>query len=94
MDLGPSLSDEAQNSLAQFADGKYATQVILSLQLTFAVVPMVHFTTSRAKMGRFVNGWIVTIIAILVALIIAGLNAYLVIESAITNEFGQAVGGA
>ena len=69
-------------------------QVILSLQLTFAVVPMVHFTTSRAKMGRFVNGWIVTIIAVLVALIIAGLNAYLVVESAITNEFGQAIGGA
>ncbi|KAK9818795.1 hypothetical protein WJX74_001097 [Apatococcus lobatus] len=70
------------------------SQVILSLQLTFAVVPMVHFTTSRAKMGRFVNGWIVTIIAVLIALIIAGLNAYLVVESAITNEFGQAAGGA
>ena len=45
-------------------------------------------------MGRFVNGWIITVIAILIALIIAGLNAYLVVESAITNEFGEAVGGA
>ena len=69
-------------------------QVILSLQLTFAVVPMVHFTCSRRKMGRFVNGWIITIVAVLVALIIAGLNAYLVVESSITNEFGAAVGGA
>ena len=32
------------------------SQVILSLQLSFAVVPLVHFTSERAKMGDFVNG--------------------------------------
>jgi manganese transport protein len=34
------------------------SQVVLSLQLSFAVFPLVAFTSSRAKMGRFVNsGW-------------------------------------
>jgi len=35
------------------------SQVILSLQLSFAVVPLVVFTSNRAKMGGFVNpGWL------------------------------------
>ena len=32
------------------------SQVILSLQLSFAVVPLVIFTSDRRKMGEFVNG--------------------------------------
>jgi len=31
------------------------SQVILSLQLPFAVVPLVQFTSDRTKMGTFVN---------------------------------------
>ena len=35
------------------------SQVVLSLQLPFAVVPLVAFTSDRRKMGQFVNpGWI------------------------------------
>ena len=70
------------------------SQVILSLGLIFAVVPLVHFTSSRKKMGRFVNGWIISIIGVIVALIIACLNAYLVVISIKNNEFGNAIGGA
>ena len=70
------------------------SQVILSLGLIFAVVPLVHFTSSRQKMGRFVNGWIISIIGVIVALIIACLNAYLVVISIKNNEFGNAIGGA
>jgi manganese transport protein len=33
------------------------TQVVLALQLPFAMFPLLHFTSSRAKMGRFANGW-------------------------------------
>jgi manganese transport protein len=33
----------------------YPSQVILSLQLSFAVVPLVMFTGDRKKMGEFVN---------------------------------------
>jgi manganese transport protein len=53
------------------------SQVILSLQLSFAVVPLVSFTSNRLKMGRFVNSRLVTATAWLVAGIIIALNGYL-----------------
>ena len=68
------------------------SQVILSLTLPFAVTPLVHFTSSRTKMGNFANGWTITVMAWLMALIIAGLNAYLVVDSIITNQFGTTTG--
>ena len=68
------------------------SQVILSLTLPFAVTPLVHFTSSRTKMGNFANGWTVTVMAWLMALIIAGLNVYLVVVSIITNQFGTTTG--
>ncbi|AQG77922.1 Nramp family divalent metal transporter [Spirosoma montaniterrae] len=53
------------------------SQVILSLQLSFAVVPLVSFTNDKLKMGRFVNiGWM-RITSWAVAVIIISLNAYL-----------------
>ena len=33
------------------------SQVVLALQLPFAMFPLLHFTSSRAKMGRWKNGW-------------------------------------
>jgi manganese transport protein len=50
------------------------SQVILSLQLSFAVVPLVVFTSSRAKMGAFVSPWWVTTLAWATAGIIIALN--------------------
>jgi manganese transport protein len=56
------------------------SQVVLSLQLPFAVVPLVMFTASRAKMGPFVAPrWLTTLAAATAALII-GLNAKLVFD--------------
>ncbi|MFO0830607.1 MAG: Nramp family divalent metal transporter [Phycisphaerales bacterium] len=57
------------------------SQVILSLQLGFAVVPLVMFTTSRAKMGRFANGPVIMAAAWATAAIIVGLNAYLLYQT-------------
>ena len=54
------------------------SQVILSLQLSFAVVPLIQFTSSRAKMGPFVNGALTKAIGWTMAATIAVLNAYLV----------------
>ena len=52
------------------------SQVVLSLQLSFAVVPLVMFTNDRRLMGRFANGpWLKTA-AWTVAVLIAALNAY------------------
>lgn len=56
------------------------SQVILSLQLSFAVVPLVLFTSSRAKMGEFVNGrWMIGV-AWLMAVAIAVLNGWLLLQ--------------
>ncbi|MFZ5624570.1 MAG: Nramp family divalent metal transporter [Gemmatimonadota bacterium] len=55
------------------------SQVILSLQLSFAVVPLVQFTSERAKMGRFANGPVLKVVAWGVALVIAGLNGWLLV---------------
>jgi manganese transport protein len=58
------------------------SQVILSLQLSFAVIPLVRFTSERAKMGEFVNpGWL-KILAYTVAVVIAALNAWLLFQTA------------
>ena len=55
------------------------SQVILSLQLSFAVVPLVLFTSQRTKMGEFVNSrWLATL-SWVVAIAIVGLNAWLLI---------------
>jgi manganese transport protein len=53
------------------------SQVILSLQLSFAVFPLVMFTSDRAKMGEFVNPLWVKVLAYIVAFVIATLNVWL-----------------
>jgi len=53
------------------------SQVILSLQLSFAVVPLVLFTSDRRKMGGFANGPVLTTIAWTVSAAIMGLNGWL-----------------
>ena len=59
------------------------SQVVLSLQLPFAVIPLVWFTASRAKMGEFVAPRWMSATAGLVALVIVALNAKLVIDFAL-----------
>jgi manganese transport protein len=50
------------------------SQVILSLQLPFAVVPLVMFTADKRKMGALVAPYWVTALAALVAVMVIGLN--------------------
>jgi manganese transport protein len=57
------------------------SQVILSLQLPFAVFPLVAFTSDARKMGPFVSpGW-VQALAWFVAIVIAALNVYLLVQT-------------
>jgi manganese transport protein len=56
------------------------TQVVLSLQLSFAVVPLVMFTSSRKKMGELVAPWWLAILAIVIAAVIVGLNLKLLVD--------------
>lgn len=58
------------------------SQVVLSLQLSFAVVPLVQFTSDKAKMGRFVNSRRMKIIAWTVTVMIIVLNSFLLIQTA------------
>ncbi len=58
------------------------SQVILSLQLSFAVIPLVIFTGSRKKMGEFVNAPWLKGLAWSTAILIAALNAWLLVETA------------
>lgn len=53
-----------------------------SLQLSFAVIPLVRFTADRIKMGEFVNPRWLTVLAWVVAAIIASLNAWLLVQTA------------
>jgi manganese transport protein len=53
------------------------SQVVLSFQLPFAVIPLVRFTSERAKMGEFVNSRITTVIAWGLTAVILFFNAEL-----------------
>ena len=57
------------------------SQVVLSLQLSFAVFPLVMFTSDKLKMGEFVNGLTVKCLAWFVAIVIAALNAWLLVQT-------------
>ena len=57
------------------------SQVILSLQLSFAVVPLVMFTSDRRKMGEFANPVWLKLLAYLVATVIGGLNVWLLFQT-------------
>ena len=57
------------------------SQVILSMQLSFAVFPLVAFTSNRAKMGEFVNApWLKTL-SWTAAIVIALLNVWLLVAA-------------
>jgi manganese transport protein len=57
------------------------SQVILSMQLSFAVVPLVMFTSDKAKMGAFVSPRWLKVLAWLIAGVIGALNAWLLVET-------------
>jgi manganese transport protein len=63
------------------AEGTYRllilSQVVLSMQLPFAVIPLIHFTSDRRKMGAFANALWVKVLAWMTAVVIVGLNVWL-----------------
>ncbi|HEY2897612.1 MAG TPA: Nramp family divalent metal transporter [Gemmatimonadaceae bacterium] len=56
------------------------SQVVLSLQLSFAVFPLVRFTSDRLKMGEFVNPAWLRALSYFVAFFIAALNVWLIAQ--------------
>ncbi len=57
------------------------SQVVLSLQLGFAIIPLIHLTSDKKQMGEFASKLWMRICAWLVAIIIVGLNAKLVYKT-------------
>jgi len=57
------------------------SQVVLSLQLPFAVIPLIRFTSNRGIMGEFTNRSWVRVLAWITAAIIVGLNANLIAQT-------------
>jgi manganese transport protein len=57
------------------------SQVILSLQLSFAVIPLIMFTSDRRLMGEFVNPLWLKLISGAIATIIVGLNSWLLLQT-------------
>jgi manganese transport protein len=73
------------------------SQVILSLQLSFAVIPLIHFTSNRRNMGAFATPWWAQILAWAIAAVIVALNGYLVFDQIVewttaASESGVYVG--
>ncbi len=57
------------------------SQVVLSMQLPFAIVPLVMFTADKRKMGELVSPLWVTGLAVLVAAVVIVLNVKLVLDA-------------
>ena len=58
-----------------------ATQVVLSMQLPFALVPLIRFTASCAVMGAYVNARTITGVAAIAATLVIACNAWLVVQT-------------
>ncbi|MDQ1087755.1 Nramp family divalent metal transporter [Siphonobacter sp. SORGH_AS_1065] len=57
------------------------SQVVLSIQLSFAVIPLVMFTSNAKMMGAFVNSSVLKVVSWVIAGIILLLNSYLLIQT-------------
>jgi manganese transport protein len=67
-----------------------ASQVVLSMQLGFAVWPLMRFTSEKAKMGEFANAVWLKILGWICALLIIGLNVKLLFDTFIPANVREA----
>ncbi len=83
--------------IGYFGEGKTTdlliwSQVILSMQLSFAVIPLLIFTDEKAKMGRFANPIWVKVLAWISAVIIVVLNLKLLFDFFAPESWVNALG--
>eukprot|EP00879_Flechtneria_rotunda_P015558 GHRR01016271.1.p1 GENE.GHRR01016271.1~~GHRR01016271.1.p1 ORF type:complete len:264 (+),score=85.65 GHRR01016271.1:371-1162(+) len=72
--VAAAMGDEAVGKLLVIS------QVVLSMQLSFAVFPLVQFTSQKKYVGRYANSIFTSVVAVVVALLIAGLNIFLLVR--------------
>ena len=68
------------------------SQVVLSLQLPFALIPLLHFTASKKKMGDFASSKFIVLLSWLAAAIIVSLNGKFIAEM-IMDSFSSGASG-
>ncbi|HKI36440.1 MAG TPA: Nramp family divalent metal transporter [Gemmataceae bacterium] len=82
-EMGPAVPETVPENKASPADKRLLdllvlSQVVLSFQLPFAIVPLVHFTSDRGRMGEFASrGWLKSL-AWACGVAVVGLNAVLI----------------
>jgi len=67
------------------------SQVVLSLQLGFAIIPLIHFVSDKKTMGDFAIKWQIKLIAWLIAAVLIYLNVRMVANE-ISKAFASDVG--
>jgi manganese transport protein len=70
------------------------SQVVLSMQLSFAVFPLLTFTSDRQLMGEFANPLWVKVLGYAIGTFIASLNAWLLVQAIGLAWMGVVVGVA
>ncbi len=65
------------------------SQAVISMQLPFAVIPLIHFTGDPTRMGKFANAAWVRVLSWVAAAVIVGLNGLLVVQ-----QIGEWLDGA
>jgi manganese transport protein len=68
------------------------SQVILALQLPFAMFPLLHFTSSSRRMGRWKNGWFLLVTGWASAILITAMDLYGLPDS-VKSAWSVIVGG-
>jgi manganese transport protein len=68
------------------------SQVILSLQLGFAIIPLIHFVSDRKAMGKFTISTFTKIAAWLIAIILVGLNLKMLVDQSVPVFGGNNLG--
>jgi manganese transport protein len=65
------------------------SQVVLSFQLPFAIVPLIHWTADSSRMGEFASRGLLKVLAWCCAVVVVGLNATLIVLQ--MNKWGAAI---
>ncbi len=76
------VSDDAAASDKDLLSMLILSQVVLSFQLPFAIVPLVQFTSDRQRMGTFASAVWLKVLAWLCAAVVLGLNVILTVMQA------------
>ncbi|CAH0554096.1 unnamed protein product [Brassicogethes aeneus] len=60
---------------------------VMSLQLPFAVIPCIAFTSNPKIMGEFVNGMLTKVVSVILSIVVIGINIFFVVEKLSANQF-------